>query len=472
MPFTPTPKPGFSRLFAFVDQFNANDPALRSEFDTFNADLDQSINDMIDYFEAAKNDATDQRFLGLSGNPPGTRNDHTLLNPSPLQEGDFYISIDSGDFGTFYFFKGGTWEALSGAAFSVFFLTLIGAADAAELRGLLGLGSAATSAAAAFATAAQGLKADSALQVPNLLANTVTDWDAVSTSKTGFYQSASGATNSPYSGDSFSAIYIARTATSGALIMIGNTSNRLFMRQYNTAWAEYREVSVRTTGQSGNLDNLGVGVIAVRFDDTATGAPSGYGTYNGLCEHYGSDTIRRQIVTIDGQDAFLVRTHDGSSWGAWLNLNRPSRHMSKQSAAGTSIDFTGIPVGTEEVVIMFDGVMTNGTTDLIVQIGDNGGFETTGYASSSSDPANNSSSTAGFVIRHTTTVDAHSGMMRLSLMDSASFQWVQTHGMTRNSVSGIAGGGAKSLSEELTQIRVTTVGGNTFNAGTINISYR
>jgi hypothetical protein len=63
-------------------------------------------------------------------------------------------------------------------------------------------------------------------------------------------------------------------------------------------------------------------------------------------------------------------------------------------------------------------------------------------------------------------------MMRLSLMDSASFQWVQTHGMTRNSGAGIAGGGAKSLSEELTQIRVTTVGGNTFNAGTINISYR
>ena len=317
MPFTPTPKPGFSRLFAFVDQFNANDPALRSEFDTFNADLDQSINDMIDYFEAAKNDATDQRFLGLSSTPPGTRNDHTLLNPSPLQEGDFYISVDSGDFGTFYFFEGGDWTALSGAAFSAFFLTLIGAEDAAELRGLLGLGSAATAAAAAFATAAQGLKADSALQVPNLLANTVTDWDAVSTSKTGFYQSASGATNSPYSGDSFSAIYIARTATSGALIMIGNTSNRLFMRQYNTAWAEYREVSVRTTGQSGNLDNLGVGVIAVRFDDTATGAPSGYGTYNGLCEHYGSDTIRRQIVTIDGKDLLLVREHNGSAWGSW-----------------------------------------------------------------------------------------------------------------------------------------------------------
>lgn len=337
MPFTPTPKPGFSRLFAFVDQFNANDPALRSEFDTFNADLDQSINDMIDYFEAAKNDATDQRFLGLSSNPPGTRNDHTLLNPSPLQEGDFYISVDSGDFGTFYFFEGGDWTALSGAAFSAFFLTLIGAADAAELRGLLGLGSAATSAAAAFATAAQGLKADSALQVPNLLANTVTDWDAVSTSKTGFYQSASGATNSPYSGDSFSAIYIARTATSGALIMIGNTSNRLFMRQYNTAWAEYREVSVRTTGQSGNLDNLGVGVIAVRFDDTATGAPSGYGTYNGLCEHYGSDTIRRQIVTIDGQDLVLMREHNGTSWGAWVRFIPPGvAQFSSQKTSGTN----------------------------------------------------------------------------------------------------------------------------------------
>ena len=54
--------------------------------------------------------------------------------------------------------------AISTSAASVLGLSLLGAADAAAGRTALGLGTAATSAASAFATSAQGLKADSALQ--------------------------------------------------------------------------------------------------------------------------------------------------------------------------------------------------------------------------------------------------------------------------------------------------------------------
>ncbi|NBX10546.1 MAG: hypothetical protein EBR05_12295, partial [Marivivens sp.] len=54
--------------------------------------------------------------------------------------------------------------ALAASAVSAYGLTLIDDADAATARGTLGLGTAATTASSDYATAAQGLLADSALQ--------------------------------------------------------------------------------------------------------------------------------------------------------------------------------------------------------------------------------------------------------------------------------------------------------------------
>lgn len=142
------------------------------------------------------------------------------------------------------------------------------------------------------------------------------------------------------------------------------------------------------------------------------------------------------------------------------------------SASGTTVDFTGIPAGVKEIVVMFDGVSLSGTDNILVQLGDAGGFEATGYISSSGDSASQSVSTVGFVIRNTLATDRPTGSVFLNLMDAATFQWVQQHGMYRAGGSAIAGGGSKSLSAELTQVRITTDGTNTFDAGTINIAYR
>src|SRR5574341_1141008 len=49
------------------------------------------------------------------------------------------------------------------------------------------------------------------------------------------------------------------------------------------------------------------------------------------------------------------------------------------STSGTSIDFTSIPAWVQKITIEFVGVSTNGTADMLIQIGDSGGIETTGY---------------------------------------------------------------------------------------------
>src|SRR3990172_6259162 len=72
------------------------------------------------------------------------------------------------------------------------------------------------------------------------------------------------------------------------------------------------------------------------------------------------------------------------------------------TTSGTSFDFTGIPGGTKRITVMLDRVSLSGTDALLVQIGDSGGIETTGYISSGLlDAAGGGSiiatSTAGFV---------------------------------------------------------------------------
>lgn len=144
-----------------------------------------------------------------------------------------------------------------------------------------------------------------------------------------------------------------------------------------------------------------------------------------------------------------------------------------QTASGASVDFTGIPAGTKEIVVMFNGVSLTGTDHILVQLGDSGGIETTGYASSSGDVSGESSSSSGLIIKQSgTAASTVHGSMILHLMDAATFLWSSLHGIIVAGGGAKSGGGTKALSDVLTQIRVTPSGANTFDAGTINIAYR
>lgn len=145
------------------------------------------------------------------------------------------------------------------------------------------------------------------------------------------------------------------------------------------------------------------------------------------------------------------------------------------STSGTSIDFTGIPSGTKRISINFNGVSTNGTSLFLVQIGDAGGVEATGYLSTCQQGSTATGSTAGFVVRQAQpAAGSYSGTIVLSKENSTNFSWVSFGIISRVDSAydtGVSSGG-KSLSAELDRVRITTVGGaDTFDAGEINISY-
>jgi hypothetical protein len=58
------------------------------------------------------------------------------------------------------------------------------------------------------------------------------------------------------------------------------------------------------------------------------------------------------------------------------------------------------------------------------------------------------------------------------LINIGSNTWVSSYSGKQSSSAASAGGGDKTLSDTLTQVRITTVNGtDTFDAGTINIIY-
>lgn len=149
------------------------------------------------------------------------------------------------------------------------------------------------------------------------------------------------------------------------------------------------------------------------------------------------------------------------------------------STSGTAIDFTGIPAGTKRVVINFSGVSTNGVSAIIIQIGDSGGIETSGYLGSATNfPDALSPTTArfttgfGVVTGSAATVILH-GSCVLNLANSSANTWAAMSIMGRSEADAShLGGGVKSTSAVLDRVRITTVGGaDTFDAGSINISY-
>jgi hypothetical protein len=144
------------------------------------------------------------------------------------------------------------------------------------------------------------------------------------------------------------------------------------------------------------------------------------------------------------------------------------------STSGTSIDFTSIPAGVRRITVMFAGVSTSGTSIIQIQLGDSGGFETSGYIGGSSRVDGviaYSSYSAGYTMTNQqAAASVYSGIWTISNISSNT--WVENHVVAEIGDASNIGGGYKALSDTLTQLRITTVNGtDTFDAGSINILY-
>ena len=145
------------------------------------------------------------------------------------------------------------------------------------------------------------------------------------------------------------------------------------------------------------------------------------------------------------------------------------------STSGTSIDFTGIPSWVKRITVMFNGVSTNGTTPVTVQLGVSGTPQTSGYL--------------GIAANQGTTLSAYSNLSngfalmqaggagivfygQIIICNMGSNIWTASGqvGRTDNTFLGSCQG-AVTLTGVLNLVRITANGTDTFDAGSINIMY-
>jgi hypothetical protein len=189
-------------------------------------------------------------------------------------------------------------------------------------------------------------------------------------------------------------------------------------------------------------------------------------------------TFPDATTTVVGTDTTQTLTNKTLGSGLVMSASAITSGTAVASTSGTSIDFTGIPSWVKRITVMFNGVSTNGTSNLIVQIG-SGIFTTSGYNSiniyiTNASSASFFSATSGFIAgSYNTNTDTMSGVMVLNAVTGNTWSMFGTN----LRVGGVTPAGSMSavplsLSGVLDRVRITTVNGtDTFDAGTINILY-
>lgn len=185
------------------------------------------------------------------------------------------------------------------------------------------------------------------------------------------------------------------------------------------------------------------------------------------------------LFTLTAAGRALMDDADAAAMRTTLGVDAAkATFASVVTTSGTSIDFTGIPSTVTRITLNFNGVSTNGTSVLLVQLGDSGGIENTGYATvmatiNSATPSTNAS-TAGFQLPVAAAAAVRYGTFTLNLIDAATFTWSCFGGIAENVAGTIFGisAGRKATSAALDRVRLTTVGGtDTFDLGSMNISW-
>ena len=192
-------------------------------------------------------------------------------------------------------------------------------------------------------------------------------------------------------------------------------------------------------------------ILTLISDTLVSPAAAGNIEYNG--QFYGTDS--------NAARAQLQRITQTTAW--------------TYSSAVSSVDFTGIPAWAKKITVMFSGVSTSSTSNWLIQLGDSGGFENTGYLSVGTflgATTGGTSYTTGFGLPIANASHVAQGLIILSNLTGN--VWTANGSLAG---SGTAAGftystaGAKTLSDTLTQVRITTTGADNFDAGSINILY-
>ena len=178
-----------------------------------------------------------------------------------------------------------------------------------------------------------------------------------------------------------------------------------------------------------------------------------------------------QIWTKSDTPSSLYHTDDA---GTDFRINGTTV-TSELAASGTTMTITGIPAGVTKVDILLEGLSTDSSSEWLLQIGDSGGIETSGYTSVSGRAISSGTdtSTSGYIFTFGVAAgDTRDGILQLRLSDATNNTWIFAGQHCDNGSTDVNfGAGAKSLSGVLDRIMLLNESADDWDAGTIALQY-
>lgn len=237
-------------------------------------------------------------------------------------------------------------------------------------------------------------------------------------------------------GDTGAVLVVRETSGSAWMVLYHDTTDRRYYRRMSlSVWGTWRE------------------------DLTAN---QGFAAGD-LLYHNGTNLIRLAKGTaLQG-----LRMNSGATAPEWATLATINQGSALAASGLTNIDFTGIPSTATRITVQFLTLSLSGTDNILIQLGTSGGFVSTGYASASSA----SSSTAGMIVSMGNAARAAVGQVFFTKITGNT--WICSHGLVQDTGGGnsATGGGWIALGAALDRVRVTVSGANTFDGGTVNITW-
>lgn len=275
---------------------------------------------------------------------------------------------------------------------------------------------------------------------------------------------------------------ISMTVSSGSTLgTVSATASRLALIAIDNAGT----VELAITNISGNLNLDETTLISTTAEGGAGAADSASVIYSTSAR---TNVPFRVVGFIDITEATAgtwvtaPSTIQGEGGNNITNLTKMVLGTSVASISGTSIDFTAIPSWVKKVTIMLDGVSTSGTSNMLIQLGDSGGIEITGYVATGI-TCNSNIANTGAIFTTGIPVEVYNPYVtaagvrygQVSFKKITGNTWV-ANGEIATTLSATSTfssvSGTKTLSAILDRVRITTVGGtDTFDAGLINIMY-
>lgn len=193
----------------------------------------------------------------------------------------------------------------------------------------------------------------------------------------------------------------------------------------------------------------------------------------------GADVVLKLPVA-DGGTANEILKTDASgqlSFGGSITY----KGTAVATTSGTSVEFTGIPAAATRLTLLFAEVSASGTDNIKVQLGHSGAYYTSNYNSTGGwlgegEGYSEIGLTDGFAVHNVHNGAGNSLILRMTLTKlnntDTGTSWIEDHQGTQANVNVRFGGGIlTSVSTAVDRLKVIFTGSNTFDAGSMNLTW-